>query len=107
MAKRNSQMTWDEHTIKAELHRHRMTIEQLARQKEVHRNTLSRALKTGTGIGASVISKFLGIPVDELWPHRKASSPHVIYDSELHGPSASQKKQLHADTPLSEAEVAA
>ncbi len=106
MKKRKSHI-WDEHSIRAELHRRRMTTEHLARHKGVHRNTLSRALKTGTGKGAKIISDFLCISLDELWPHRRRVSAHVVYDSDKHGPSASQKKRRPTEIMISDSEVAA
>ncbi|SDQ18090.1 helix-turn-helix domain-containing protein [Pseudovibrio sp. Tun.PSC04-5.I4] len=107
MTKRAPQMKWDKHSIKAELHRKGWTLTEIAAREGMHRTTLTKALETGTGRGAELISRYLSIPLEELWPNRRLRSPHVIYNSDKHGPSASQKKQLLADTPISEAEVAA
>ncbi len=107
MTKRASRMKWDKHSIKAELHRKEWTLTEIAAREGMHRTTLTKALETGTGRGAELISKYLNIPLEELWPNRRERSPHVIYNSDKHGPSASQKKRPLADTSLSEAEVAA
>ncbi|KZL26557.1 helix-turn-helix domain-containing protein [Pseudovibrio sp. Ad37] len=107
MAKHAPQVKWDKHSIKAELHRKEWTLTEIAAREGMHRTTLTKALETGTGRGAELISKYLSIPLEQLWPNRRKRSAHVIYNSDKHGPSASQKKQSLADTSLTEAEAAA
>ncbi|MDD7908609.1 helix-turn-helix domain-containing protein [Pseudovibrio exalbescens] len=106
MAKRKPQ-TWDKHSIKAELHRQGWTLTEIATRESMHRTTLTKALDTGTGRGAEIISKYLSISIQELWPNRKKRSPHVIYDSAKHGPSASQKNRVPSDSGQRTAEAAA
>ncbi len=107
MAKRRPQTTWDRHSIKAELHRLGWTLTEIAAREGLHRSTLAKALNTGSGRAGEVIAKYLSIPIAELWPDRRKRSPHVIYNSDKHGPAASQKTTCPTEPLSSDREVAA
>ncbi|MGX7745888.1 helix-turn-helix domain-containing protein [Rhodopseudomonas parapalustris] len=87
--------TWDRFSIKAEIQRRGETLTGLAIDAGLEDSACRVALVRRNFRGEEVIAKFLGIPVEELWPDRyKAPKRKTIAERRR---LASQKRAAGAD----------
>lgn len=61
---------WDQHSIKAELHRRGMTLTRLAEMNNLNPNTFRAVWSRSVRPAEAAIAAFLGVPVAELFPDR-------------------------------------
>jgi Ner family transcriptional regulator len=61
---------WDQHQIKAELHRQGMTLNYLAEMNGIDPRTMRAVWKRTHRPSEAAISKFLNVPVEQLFPDR-------------------------------------
>lgn len=61
---------WHPELIKAAISMRNMTLTKLARDNDLDESAVRAALKRPQPKADKVISKFLGIPLHELWPDR-------------------------------------
>lgn len=62
--------TWDQHSIKGELHRRGMTLSALAELHDMTPGHFSHVWKRPVRKAEQAIADYLGIPVEELFPAR-------------------------------------
>ncbi|MFT4275573.1 MAG: helix-turn-helix domain-containing protein [Rhodopseudomonas sp.] len=87
--------TWDRFSIKAEIQRRGETLTGLAIDAGLEDSACRVALVRRNFRGEKVIAKFLGIPVEELWPDRyKAPKRKTIAERRR---LASQKRAAGSD----------
>lgn len=60
---------WHKEDIKAELRKRGTNLHALARQNGLVPNHMTRSLRLRFPTYHAVIAGFLGVPVQELWPH--------------------------------------
>lgn len=65
-----SKPKWDQHAIKAELHRRGMTLTKLAQINGLNPNNFRGVWSRSNRPAESVIAAFLETPVEELFPDR-------------------------------------
>ena len=96
-----SKQRWDRHSIKAEIHRRDQTLEGLAEANGLARGSIQTSLDRPFPKADRAISKFLGVPLHQLWPNRYRSNGKRIYSrakpNPKHSAAASQKSQTCAD----------
>ncbi len=62
--------TWDQHSIKAELHRRGMTLSGLAQLKGINPNNFRAVWSRPNRKAEAAIAEFLQVPEKELFPDR-------------------------------------
>ncbi|MCA1242977.1 helix-turn-helix domain-containing protein [Stappia stellulata] len=62
--------TWDQHSIKAELHRRGMTLSALAESIGMKPNNFGHVWKRTNRKAEKAIADFLGVPAEQLFPDR-------------------------------------
>lgn len=82
---------WDQHSIKAELHRQGMTLANLAKSKSKSPGSFSHVWKRPNSIAEKTISEFLETPLKELFPDRYPKRTARILSSKYEHHGASQK----------------
>lgn len=60
---------WHREDIKAEVRKRGSSLFALARAHSLDPNTMTRSLRERFPTYHGVISRFLGVPAQELWPH--------------------------------------
>ncbi|OJJ09113.1 transcriptional regulator [Alphaproteobacteria bacterium AO1-B] len=88
---------WDQHSIKAELHRRGMTLAQLARSKGRTPSAFSHVWKRHTAPAEQAIAEFLGIPKEVLFKDRYPKRTAKILSSKHEGQRARQKATAAPD----------
>jgi Ner family transcriptional regulator len=88
---------WDQHSIKAELHRQGMTLSKLAQSVGLTVNSFSHVWKRPVTKAEEALSTFLDIPLKELFPNRYPKRTATILSSKYENYGASQKKGSDAD----------
>lgn len=88
---------WDQHSIKAELHRQGMTLAALAKSKGKRPGTFSHVWTRNVSIAEEAIAEFLQTPLVELFPGRYPKRAARILSSKYENYSASQKARVSAD----------
>ncbi|WP_041375662.1 helix-turn-helix domain-containing protein [Polymorphum gilvum] len=61
---------WDQHSIKAELHRRGMTLSALAESIDMKPNSFGHVWKRTNRKAEAAIAQFLEVPVEQLFPDR-------------------------------------
>ncbi|WP_164919477.1 helix-turn-helix domain-containing protein [Hansschlegelia zhihuaiae] len=65
-----SAQSWDQYSIKAEIHRRGGTLTGIAEEAGLKNTAACRLALSGSNYaGAKAISAWLGVPFDELFPH--------------------------------------
>jgi len=82
---------WDQHSIKAELHRQGMTLAQLARSKDRAPGSFSHVWKRPLSIAEEAIAAFLQTPKEKLFPDRYPKRTARILSSAHENYRARQK----------------
>jgi Ner family transcriptional regulator len=72
---------WDQHSIKAELHRRGMTLSALAASIGMKPNNFAHVWKRTNRKAEAAIAEFLTVPVEELFPDRYPITTTRILDS--------------------------
>lgn len=88
---------WDRHAILAEVRRRGSTLTEISRQAGEPRDTASVALRQGYPKGERIISEFLGVPVEELWPERYPNRSQTGKTNAANAAKPSQKRKSRAD----------
>lgn len=92
-----SKIEWDRHSILAAVRRKGGTLARLSREAGEPEVTCSTALRQGYPKGERIISDFLGVPVEDLWPERYPSTLNTRKSSAANAPEQSQKRRASAD----------
>ncbi|MBB99153.1 MAG: transcriptional regulator [Rhodobacteraceae bacterium] len=82
---------WDQHSIKAELHRRGMTLTALAEGVGMKQNAFSHVWKRTNRKAEKAIADFLGMPVEQLFPDRYPVTKTRIFNSKKYGRTEGQK----------------
>lgn len=77
---------WDQHEIKAEVHRKGSTLVGIARSAGLEPTSTRTALRRRNRRGEAAIAAFLGVAPAVLWPDRYRPAPR---------PTASPKRGAH------------
>ncbi|WP_298815415.1 helix-turn-helix domain-containing protein [uncultured Roseibium sp.] len=88
---------WDQHSIKAELHRQGMTLANLAKSKGKSPGSFSHVWKRQNAIAENAIAAFLDTPYQELFPDRYPKRTARILSSKHEAGAASQKAATAPD----------
>jgi Ner family transcriptional regulator len=88
---------WDQHSIKAELHRKGMTLAALARSKGRTPSAFSHVWTRRSSTAEAAISEFLGIPKEVLFPKRYPKRTAKILSSKHENYGARQKAAATPD----------
>lgn len=91
-----SKTKWDRHSIKAELHRRGMTLTRLAEINDLNPNRFRTVWNATHRKAEAALAKFLGEPVEELFPDRYPIRSSRILSSKYDGDGASQKSSADA-----------
>lgn len=83
-------MSWHKEDIKAEIYKRGATMSSLARAHKVPESTVRNALSKPVKSAELIISRFLNIPLHELWPSRWTETgqrirPRYTKHSTAHG----------------------
>lgn len=76
---KNHMQVWDRHAIKAAVERKGATLTQLAKLHGVSAQTVRNALDTPSKQGEMILSEFLEVPLNELFPARWTEDNQRIY----------------------------
>jgi lambda repressor-like predicted transcriptional regulator len=94
---------WDNPAITAEMKRRGMTYDRLATECNVPKSILSMAMSASHGhrVGEQIISRFLGVPAEELWAERfrKRNMPVEEKHRSKYGVDYSSIPVLNQDKP--------
>ncbi|MES0879667.1 helix-turn-helix domain-containing protein [Roseibium sp. SCP14] len=82
---------WDQHSIKAELHRQGMTLAELAKSKGKKPGSFSHVWKRQVSVAEQAIAEFLNTPLVKLFPDRYPKRTARILSSKNEDYGASQK----------------
>lgn len=88
---------WDQHSIKAELHRRGMTLTALAESVGMTQNSFSHVWKRTHRRAEAAIAEFLKVPVEQLFPDRYPITKARIFDSKKYGRAEGQKAASASD----------
>lgn len=88
---------WDQHSIKAALHRRGMTLAALARSKGRTPSAFSHVWKRPNSLAEQAISEFLGVPKEVLFKDRYPKRTAKILSSKHDDRSARQKAAAAPD----------
>lgn len=69
-----SALSWDRHSIKAEVHRRGSTLKAVAVAAGLEQSACRVALSRHHSGGEEAIARFLGVGVSELWPDRASAT---------------------------------
>lgn len=95
MSKKKPVMDWE--AIKAEVHRRRMTLTELASRSGLHPSIL-RKVKTMTHYaGQAALAAFIDQKPEDLWPDRYPKKSSGILDTVKWPPLESQKSNASTD----------
>ncbi|MBD8890184.1 helix-turn-helix domain-containing protein [Roseibium litorale] len=89
--------TWDQHSIKGELHRRGMTLTALAELHDMTPGHFSHVWKRPVRKAEQAIADFLGVAVEELFPARYPIRRSRILSSSNEALLKSQKAGSQAD----------
>ena len=82
---------WDKHAIKAELHRRGMTLTALATREGINPKSFRGVWARTHRKAEAALAKFLGVPVEDLFPERYPIRTSRILSTKYEAESASQK----------------
>lgn len=82
---------WDRHSILAELRRRGKQLAQLALDNDRNPNSFRHIWTRPNSINERIVSDFLGVPVEELFPDRYPKRSSRIFDNTVTTQKASQK----------------
>ncbi|MEP1931955.1 MAG: helix-turn-helix domain-containing protein [Roseibium sp.] len=82
---------WDQHSIKAEVHRQGMTLSQLAKSAGITANSFSHVWTRTVSRAEEAISAFLETPKENLFPDRYPKRSARILSSKYEGYGERQK----------------
>ncbi|WP_346915108.1 helix-turn-helix transcriptional regulator [uncultured Roseibium sp.] len=88
---------WDQHSIKAELHRQGMTLRKLAELAGMQPNSFSHVWNRTVRKAEEEIANFLEVDPKELWPDRYPIRTARILSSKCEALTASQKRTAAPD----------
>jgi len=88
---------WDQHSIKAELHRQGMTLARLAELKDKKPGSFSHVWKRPLSIAEEAIAEFFEMQKEELFPERYPKRSARILSSRYENMRASQKGLARTD----------
>ncbi len=80
---------WDQHAIKAEMHRQGMTLTRLAEIERLNPKTFRSVWARTNRKAEAAIAKFLKVPVEELFPTRYPIRSSRILSSKYEAGGAS------------------
>ena len=89
--------TWDQHAIKAELHRQGMTVTKLAELAGMSVQSFSHVWKRSVTRAEKAIAGFLNLPAKDIWPDRYPKRTARILSSKNACLTASQKDDACPD----------
>lgn len=88
------QKCWDQHAIKAELHRRGMTLTRLAEINDLNPKTFRSVWARTHRKAETAIASFLGVPVEELFPTRYPIRSSRLLSSKFQAGSASRNNSM-------------
>jgi len=95
MGKAKPLMDWE--GIKAEVHRRKMTLTELAVRHGLHSSLLRKVKSTTLYEAQAVLAAFIDQKPEDLWPDRYPKKTSAIFDSAKWGPAEGQKSRAAAD----------
>jgi Ner family transcriptional regulator len=82
---------WTPKRILCEIHERGMTLEKLAEMNDRNPASFRHVWKRPNAINEKIISDFLGVSAEQLWPERYPKDSHRIFDSKKYGRAEGQK----------------